>query len=375
MPKPAQPISEVLPPFIFGTATFNYQYNTEPHNLEAAVLVNHAIKNGITAFDTSPYYGPSEEILGKALQTARKETGEAWPRDAFTLITKVGRISSDTFDYSPQWIRKSMKRSLQRLGTDHLDLVYCHDIEFVTPAETLEAIKELRRIRDEEGSIKYIGICGYPVTYLCEIAEIILKETGEPVDAVQSYANYTLQSTLLATKAVERLMKAGVSVVPNASILGMGLLRSDGLPVGGMGDWHPAPRGLREACKKTADILASRGENSERLEVVAMRWAMESWLDAGASVGTKVNMGMAKQGDKVGITVIGVSSLRELEDAVQVWRNIEARRRQGGGLVGDEKILLNKDFREIREVMGEWADFEWESPGKDFVRKEHVEEM
>ena len=368
MPKPTTPISEVLPPLIFGTATFNYQYNSDPHSLEASALVHRSIAAGITAFDTSPYYGPSEEILGKALQAPNRETGEPFNRDAYQIITKVGRIDAETFDYSSEWIQKSIKRSLERLGTDRLDLVYCHDVEFVSRAETLEAIRELRRIRDEEGTIAYVGICGYPVDVLCEIAEQVLQETGEPLDAVQSYGNYTLQNQRLKTQGVERLKKAGVEVVTNASVLGMGLLRTEGVPLGGMGDWHPAPNGLREACKKVSDMLMSKGESSERLEVVAMRWAFESWLDAGADVGTK----QSSLGKRVGVTVIGVSSLRELEDAIQVWRNIEGRRTSGNEkLVNQERDRLRIDEEKVKEVLGQWADYVWESPGKDFVRKEH----
>lgn len=58
------PLSAVLPPLIFGTATFNYQYNTDPHNLPTTAIVHRALSVGVKAFDTSPYYGPAEEILG-----------------------------------------------------------------------------------------------------------------------------------------------------------------------------------------------------------------------------------------------------------------------------------------------------------------------
>lgn len=344
--------------------------------MEAAKLVHKAIDNGITAFDTSPYYGPSEEILGKALQQPEPGMNEPFHRKSYQLITKVGRISGDVFDYSPEWVRKSVERSLKRLNTDHLDLVYCHDVEFVSPEETLAAVKELRTIRDEPGQkekkIRYIGICGYPVDYLCDMAEMILKETGEPLDAVQSYANYTLQNTRLATRGVERLKKAGVEIVTNGSVLGMGLLRSNGLPVGGMGDWHPAPSGLRDGCKKASNMLQSRGENSERLEVVAMRWALDSWLDVGAAVGTRSSE-LARP--KCGVSVIGVSSDRELDDAIQVWRNIEGKRRSEDKRIWkDEQESLHRMAKEIRDVLGEYYDYAWASPEEGWVRKEHKEE-
>jgi aryl-alcohol dehydrogenase-like predicted oxidoreductase len=364
MPKTQPPLSSVLPPLIFGTATFNYQYNPDPFALPSTSLVHRALSSGISAFDTSPYYGPSESILGAALAAPTPPTHAPWPRASYTLITKVGRIASASFDYSPAWVRQSIARSLQRLRTDYLDLVYCHDVEFVTPAEVLAAVRELRRIRDEDGRVRYVGISGYPVGVLCELAEMVRRETGEPLDAVQSYANYTLQSTLLASSGVARFKQAGVDVVPNASILGMGLLRSQGVPAGTMGDWHPSPNGLREACGAAARYC---GDRNVKLESVATRWALETWLDEGAEVGTT----SGGQGTRVGVSVIGVSNLPELEEAVGVWKSILAER--GGGGARAEEASTEELAKGIREVLGTWKDFAWDSPGSDFVRKEVTE--
>lgn len=358
--KPSTPLSEVLPPLIFGAGAFNYQYTEDPHKIPSIELVQRSLASGITAFDTSPYYGPSEEILGAALTAPNPTTNEPWQRESYNIITKVGRIAAEEFDYSPEWVRKSVARSLKRLQTTYLDLVYCHDVEFVTTEDALGAIKELRRIRDEEGTIRYVGICGYPVAFLCDLAELVLRETGEPLDAVQSYSNFTLQSTLLKSVGVERLKKAGVSVVPNAGILGMGLLRSQGVPSGGMGNWHPAPDGLREACARASKVCANVGENSERLEVVATRWALEAWLDAGAEVGT--TRSPFKDGKKVGVSVIGVGTLTQLEEALMVWRSITTKREAGN-------LTLEGPMEEVWKALGEWKDWAWKSPEEGWVCK------
>ena len=249
------------------------------------------------------------------------------------------------------------------MATQYLDVVYCHDVEFVTPAEVLIAVEELRRIRDEEGTIKYIGISGYPVPLLCELAELVLKETGEPLDAVMSYANFTLQNTTLATVGLERLEKAGVSVVPNASVLGMGLLRSQGVPVGGKGDFHPAPDGLRSVVIKGARWVESKGE---RLETVAIRWGLEKWAEVGAALGA--NGG-------IGISVMGVSNLRELEETMSVWESVLDGLDVPGRAVGlkekkwsvarrEEVLELAKGFV---NVLGKWKDFTWASPDENYV--------
>ncbi len=68
-------------------------------------------------------------MLGTALKALETE----FPRGAYKLLTKVGRYGPDTtdFDYSPTTIRRSVRRSLQRLQTQYLDVVYLHDVEFV----------------------------------------------------------------------------------------------------------------------------------------------------------------------------------------------------------------------------------------------------
>ncbi|KAF2747963.1 Aldo/keto reductase [Sporormia fimetaria CBS 119925] len=381
-PKPPRPpLSSILPPLIFGTATFNHQYNTDPFALDTTGLVTSALHHGIRAFDTSPYYGPAEQLLGDALATPSIRS--AHPRSSYCLLTKVGRIASREFDYSPAWIRQSIARSLQRLQTSYLDLVYCHDIEFVPSAEVLEAVRELRRIRDEEGTIRYIGISGYPVDVLAAAAEMVVKETGEPVDAVQSFANYTLQNQrLVDTGGLKRMVDAGVQIVTNASPLGMGLLRREGVPVGAMGDFHPAPRELREAIWRASRYCDGEGE---KIEVVALRWALENWIEAGAVAGTKADpaSGLPGKGEeskdigdrKIGVSVIGVSKAHELDDTMRVWRSIlDGVEGEEGG---DEARELSRKRRQIvenfaegvRERLGDWFGYAWDSPGKGWINE------
>ncbi|RFU24266.1 hypothetical protein B7463_g12070, partial [Scytalidium lignicola] len=376
------PLSSVLPPLICGTGTFNIQYNTDPYALPTTAIIQRALELGVTAFDTSPYYGPSEELLGAALNTPHIH--EHYPRKSFTIITKVGRIKSDEFDYSPEWVRYSIKRSLERLHTRYLDVVYCHDVEFVSPGEVLEAVKELRRLRDDDGSIKYVGISGFPVPVLCSLAEMILKETGEPLDAVMSYANYTLQNSTLASSGIERLKKAGVEVVPSASVLGMGILRSAGFPKGSAGDWHPSPRALRDAIEKVARLVElEEGEDGkpERLEVVAIRWALDNWTREAKAVGTSRGM---RDGERVGISVMGVSNIVELEETVKVWESVlDGLDCVAGREVPKEKheqSLERKEkidalARKITEIFGEWKDYTWDSPDKGWVNKKKVSEI
>lgn len=278
------------------------------------------------------------------------------------------------------------------MHTTYLDVVYCHDVEFVSHDEVLTAVKELRRIRDEEGTIKYVGISGYPVDVLCTLAELILAETGEPVDCVMSYANYSLQNTRLASEGLARLVAAGVDVVPSASILGMGLLRRGGVPTGALGNWHPAPDALREAVHKASDFC---DQHNEKLEVVAIRWALESWIEAGSIVGSRGDPASGipwkKEsidevgGKKLGVSVMGVSTLGELEETMRVWRSIldgmEKDHAVQSGRPLDEHEWSLKRKEEVKALakgvwaeLKEWKDFDWGSPGDHWLREPVSEE-
>lgn len=394
--KPHPPLHTVLPPLILGTATFNSQYVTNPHHMPSTAIVRRAIELGITAFDTSPYYGPSELLLGAALRDALP------PRSALTLITKVGRIGPATFDYSAQQVRYSVLRSLQRLNnTPYLDLVYAHDVEFVTPAEVLEAVLELRRLR-LEGLVRYVGISGFPVAKLVELAEMIKRETGEGLDAVLSYGHFTVQNRLLGKAELEgtagrtensylhRFREANVDVVLNASILGMGLLTTAGIPpdpetpvvvpsedgvvekISPLAKWHPSPPALRVACKKLV-TWADRAD--ERLETVAIRWSLAEYARIGAQVGLGVKL-PNRENVWVGATVIGVTSLRELEETFTEWDGVldllpyteeekestEQGQRQSG-------ILRLVEGAMWPTLGDEWLDYAWASPGEGYANQ------
>jgi len=386
MGKPVHRLSETLPPLIFGCATFNYQYNADPYQLDTTGLVQEALELGVRAFDTSPYYGPSEELLGAALDT--EYVRSKLRREDFYILTKCGRIAAEEFDYSKESVYFSVQRSLKRLRTDYLDVVYCHDVEFVSDDEVLEAVQELRRIRNEEGTIKYIGISGYPVDVLCRLAKRILQETGEPLDIVMSYANFTLQNSLLASYGIMELKEAGVDVVPNASPLGMGMLRRGGIPIGAMGDWHPSSSGLRAAVNEASEFCDSHGE---RLEVVAIRYALEQWITIGESVGSRGDPASGVPwvrkpiGDlfgekKMGVSVMGVSKKEELEKTLQVWRSIldgledgKETCRKAGRWTRDHEWSLNRKHAVeilsdgIKEQLDGWLDHTWDSPSPEYV--------
>ncbi|KAI0204430.1 Aldo/keto reductase [Astrocystis sublimbata] len=374
-PEPRPQLHKVMPPLIMGTATFNTQYVPDPFALPAPSIVSRALDLGVTAFDTSPYYGPSETILGDAL--AHPDVTSRHPRPSYFLVTKAGRVAGDEFDYTPAWIRYSVYRSLERLHTPYLDLVYTHDVEFVSPPEVLAAVRELRRLRDDEGLLRYVGISGYPVSVLADLADMILRETGEPLDAVLSYGHLSIQNTTL-NRFMDRFVAAGVDVVLNASMLGMGLLTTRGADAGPMASWHPSPEGLRQACQDLVPVAVS---SDEKLEVVAIRWALDHWAVAGAARGSTYSS--LPEGTRVGVSVMGISNIAELEETWRVFNSVMEGfepesadadltvRRQWSR---ERRAKIEAVVEKMWAVLGTWKDYSWASPGPGFFNTRAVED-
>src|SRR3954454_22718271 len=196
---------------------------------EALRSVREALNLGMNFIDTSPFYGRglSECLLGPALRDV--------PRDRYYLGTKLGRYDLQHFDFSAKRVVESIDVSLHRMGTDHLDIILCHDIEFVDMAQIVEeTLPALRKVQ-QQGKVRFVGVSGYPMKlfrYVLDRAEL---------DVVLSYNHYTLQNTMLAD-LVPYLKAKGVGIM-NAAPFSARLLTNAPLP-----PWHKATPEVRAIC-------------------------------------------------------------------------------------------------------------------------------
>ncbi len=235
-----------LPVLSFGASSLGQEFRSVKLD-EALESVRVALDCGLNFIDTSPFYGRgmSEVLLGIALRGV--------PRESYTLCTKLGRYDLAHFDFSARRVAESVDVSLHRLGTDHLDIVLCHDIEYV-PLQQLvdETIPALRRAQ-QAGKVRFIGISGYPQ----KIFRFILDRT--PVDCVLSYNQYTLQNTRFADETVPYLKAKGVGVM-NAGPFSARLLTNAPLPA-----WLKEPEAVKAAARAAAQLCASRGVDIAQL--------------------------------------------------------------------------------------------------------------
>lgn len=234
---------------------------------EADAVVQAALDAGINLIDVAPYYGltRAETALGAALKGV--------PRSDFVLMTKVGRYGDKTWDFSREATLRSLDESRARLGVDYIDVLQCHDIEHGDRRQLIEeALPTLRDLK-AQGAIGRIGITGYDLSVLEDVA------TAERVDTIMAYCTYSLQDRRLADVA-QRLDRSGIAVF-NASPLGMGLLTSKGPP-----DWHPGHPSVWAAAAEAARRCEALGVD---LSFVALQFALQTAV-ANGIVSTVVGM-------------------------------------------------------------------------------------
>jgi aryl-alcohol dehydrogenase-like predicted oxidoreductase len=231
----------------FGASSLGAEFR--PVDIQEAMQsVRTALDLGMNFIDTSPYYGRgmSEVLLGIALRDV--------PRDRYFLGTKLGRYDVAHFDFSAKRVAESVDVSLHRLGTDYLDVVLCHDIEFVAMSQIVEeTLPALRKIQ-ASGKVRWVGISGYPMN----IFRYVLDRTD--LDVILSYNHYTLQNTMLAD-LVPYLKSKNVGIM-NAAPFSARLLTSKPLP-----SWHKATDQVRDTCKLAAEFCQSRGVDLAQLAV------------------------------------------------------------------------------------------------------------
>lgn len=302
-----------LPEIILGAGVFNYQYHQNPKDLPAASIISRAFDLGIRALDTSSYYGPSEVIVGEALEAIK----DKYPRDSYFLNTKCGRVAENEFDYKPESIRKSVLRSLERLHTDYLDVILLHDVEFVDTDAALGAIEELFKLKDE-GRVQHVGLSGYPLDYIYKLSVKVKEHFNRPLDIVLSYCHFCLQNTLLESYQSKFYKDAGIQVLINASPLSMGLLRSQGPH-----DFHPADDTLKQAVTKAVDYVKSKNTDFADL---AIKFSFSHWS---------------------GPTVIGLSSISEVETAIKSYWDSFSSKEKDQPLVDEVKKILGDQYNRV----------------------------
>jgi aryl-alcohol dehydrogenase-like predicted oxidoreductase len=182
---------------------------------EGVATIQRALELGVNFLDTAQLYGPltNEMLVGRAIKGHR---------DEYAIATKFSRRMDDAtpgdmtttgpLDGSPDHVRRSIDGSLERLGTDHVDLYYQHRVDPNVPIEeTVGAMAELV----QQGKVRHIG--------LSEAAPDTIRRAHavHPITAVQT--EFSLWTRFAETDVIPTCRELGVGFVPY-SPLGRGFL-------------------------------------------------------------------------------------------------------------------------------------------------------
>lgn len=192
-----------------GCMGMSFSYYPFPEKKDAINLLEKAVEQGVTFFDTAEVYGPytNEELVGEALEPFKGKV---------TIATKFGFNIQDGkmvgVNSKPGQIRKAVEGSLKRLRVDVIDLLYQHRVDPSVPIEDVAGtVKDLIK----EGKVKYFG--------LSEAGAQTIRRAHavQPVSALQSeYSLWTRQHEKEIIPTIEEL---GIGLVA-FSPLGKGFL-------------------------------------------------------------------------------------------------------------------------------------------------------
>jgi aryl-alcohol dehydrogenase-like predicted oxidoreductase len=233
---------------VVGLGCNNFGWRVDGY--QVADVVDAALDAGVTLFDTAESYadGRSERLLGQALGRRR---------DRAVIATKWGWgrgfKDAEVARGSPPYIRGAIEGSLNRLGTDYVDLYQYHRPDDTTPIEeTLGVLNELV----EEGKARFVGCSNFSAAQV-EEADAAARALG-----LAAFVTAQNRYSLLDRGAEEEL-------IPELERLGLGLLPyypvANGLLTGKYRRGAPAPEGTRLA---------------GRLEVSDEQWDRIEWLEA-----------------------------------------------------------------------------------------------
>jgi aryl-alcohol dehydrogenase-like predicted oxidoreductase len=263
-------------------------------------IIDKAYELGINFFDTANSYsaGRSELILGEALKK--------YPRESYVVATKVYfplGTGVNCMGLSRKNIMDQVEGSLKRLGTDYIDLYYCHWFDLNTPVEeTLRAMDDLVH----QGKIRYIGVSNWTAAQISEG----LRECDKYLlyKMVANQPSYNLFDRYIEKESIPLCEKNGISQVVYSPL-------AQGILTGKYKKGMKAPGGSRaanpgaKACVTVWDYL-----NDELLEKVEEMEKIAA--EMGISLSQLALAWILRQ-PNVASTIIGASRPSQVEENVK----------------------------------------------------------
>jgi aryl-alcohol dehydrogenase-like predicted oxidoreductase len=285
-------------PMGFGGMALTAVYG-EVDPAEALATLHHAVDSGMSFIDTADIYGggSNEELIAQLLKERRGEV---------QLATKFGLVGTPSAGYSDirgdaAYVKQAVDRSLQRLGTDTIDLYYLHRRDLRVPiVETVEAMAELV----QAGKVRHLGLSEVTAGELREASRV------HPIAAVQS--EWSTWSRDVERNVVPAAAELGVGFVPY-SPLGRGFLT---------GTVDPAKLGSDDFRRKIPRFAGTAPDANQA--VVAAIQAVAAELGSAGRPATPAQVALAwllAQGRRLGLPVVPIPGTRK---AARIDENLGA---------------------------------------------------
>src|SRR5690349_21065306 len=278
--------------------------NWEDHDSQvddsaAIATVHAALDAGITTFDTADVYAntAAEAVLGKALSGQRRESLEIFTKVYFP----TGPKGPNDTGLSRKHIMESINGSLQRLGTDYVDLYQAHRFDYETPLEeTFQAFADLVR----QGKVLYIGVSEWTAEQLRE-GHALAKSYG--IQLISNQPQYSALWRVIEGKVVPASEELGISQIV-WSPMAQGVLSGKYLP------GQPLPDGSRATDEKSGAQFISRLLQDDVLEAVQKLKPIAA--EAGLSM-PQLAIAWVLQNPNVSAALVGASRPEQLADNVK----------------------------------------------------------
>ena len=200
-----------VPAIGLGCMGMTIQYG-ELDDVESVEAIHHALDNGLNLLNTADAYGngKNEILINTAIKNRRSEV---------ILNTKFGQVTNPDrkggVNGSPSYVREACEASLNRLGTDYIDIFSQHRVDPDIPIE--ETVGEMGRLI-EEGKVRYIG--------LSEASSETIQRGHREVPITCVETEYSLWTRDVEENILPTCGELGISLMPYAPI-GRGFLSGE----------------------------------------------------------------------------------------------------------------------------------------------------
>ena len=265
----------------------------------ALACVRQALDEGITTFDTADVYAntKAETVLGKALQGERRESLEIFTK----VYWPTGPGGPNDAGLSRKHIQESINGSLERLGTDHVDLYQAHRFDHETPLEeTMEAFADVVH----DGKAHYIGVSEWTADQI-RAGHALARELHVPF--VSNQPQYNMLWRIIEAEVVPTSRELGLSQIV-WSPLAQGVLTGKYVPGEGL------PEGSRATDQKGGADMIARYLRDDVLERVQRLRPLAD--KAGLSL-AQLAIAWVLANDNVASAIIGASRPEQVSDNVK----------------------------------------------------------